>query len=759
MCLLGSLTAPRKMASLMLRSSLVFLLTTIVCANTTYPIGDVRNCPTVSPITGGPLFRMEVLPGLGFDNLRNLDMSQVVQYNYSQCKTTNDGRLLIPDDVITIPIQRSRLETYSNIFDHWDNYTSMTSTSINFEASIFSFIGGKFGSEYQHVKQHQVNDAAKTTRIQLRNTLYRVVLEPDAQLNPKFKNRLLDIAANIQSNNTIFASYLSELLVRDYGTHILRNVEAGAVISQIDSISSQFVADKDSDQTSVTASASANFMKKFSFGTSGGFSNGQTDDSDYVKNRYHSLVSSIGGPPIHLNMSLEEWEKGVLNSLVAIDRAGDPLYYVITSTTIPELPSPTLRELVDFVYAGVKMYYKVNTHHGCTNPESPNFNFEANLNDGSCTAPNTSYSFGGVYQECQVEEGYDYEDLCSKGAATLNPLTGNYSCPLGYTRQELHSGTVTHVAKKEVCDKVCHHSGFLGLGRSCQCLTAWVNVLSAAKYQAYWCVATGAIPQDSGFLFGGVYTSKTVNPVTRSMTCPSHFYPLHIGEDLEVCVSDQYSLAYEYSIPFGGFMSCKIGNPLSNSGGSSTLTSPRHCPKTYKQVLATVDEGCEINYCAKFISDYSPKPPKLPPFHSKSNLKMNITQSLVIQGPYGELWVRNIEGNWVRTDQNTVTGQEVLEHLSINDGGDTPTTPPLVDKNDKGGMSAAVSAAISSVLTFFVCTLVVLAVFGIYGVWKRKKSKYSNLPSSVTSRTYASINEGHDDSDTGRIIEPREDNA
>ena len=702
-----------------------------------YPFGDIRNCPTKSSLTGDPLYRMEVLPGLGFDNLRNYDMSQIVQYNYSLCKTTNDGRLLIPDDVIMVPIQRSRFETYSTIFHHWDNYTSMTSASVNFDASVYSLVSGKFGFEYQHVKEHQVNNEAKTTRTQLRNTLYKVTLEPDAPLNPRFKNRLLDISANIQNNYTEYASYLSELLVRDYGTHIIRNVEAGAIISQIDSISSQYVADQASDRTSITANASANFMGKFSFGISSGFSNGQITDDSYLTNRYHSQIMTIGGPSITENMTLNQWEAGVLNSLVAIDREGDPLHFIITSTTLPELPSPTLRELVDYVYTGGKMYYMANTHHGCTDPSSPNFDYEANLNDNSCTAPHTNFTFGGVFQTCQVEPGQDYENLCdgTKGAATLNPLTGNYTCPTGFEPIELHNGVITHVTKKKYCDEFCYHSGFLHLGRTCRCNTAWENVLSGASYQAYWCVATEPVAEDTGYLFGGIYDSKSVNPVTHSMTCPTHFIPLHIGQDLQVCVSDQYDLAYEYSIPFAGFFSCKVGNPLSTTADKPLSAAPMHCPKTYKQILATVDEGCEVRYCAKFKSNYAIHPPKLPPFHSKPGLKMNLTQAYVIQGPYGDIWVRTDQGYWERADNTTMTGKQVLQHLSV------------VDDSNKS-LSASVSATTSSVVTIIVCTLVFVAIFGIYGVWKRKK-RAAHLGGG--SQSYSAIDDSHEQGDQGNI--------
>ena len=430
---------------------LLFLVSRGEC-NVTYPIGDVRNCPTTQPTnSNAPLYRMEVLPGLGFDNLRNLDMNLVMEYNYSLCKVTNDGRFLIPDDVVVIPLQRSRINTYATFFDHWDNYTSMDSSSINAHFSLFSFINGKYSSEYQHVKQHQYNYQAKTTRVQIRYNLYKIILQPDSPLHHKFKNRLLDIAANLQSNNTLYATYLSDMIVRDYGTHVVRSVQAGAIAAQIDAISSDYVEDYEFDTSSIRASASANFFHKFSFGVSTTFSNSQTDDTKYVKNQKHSQVMTIGGPPFRSNMTLEEWEENIFDNLVAIDRTGDPLHYILTPASLPELPSPLYREVVDYIYSSIQRYYRINTHYGCTDASSSNFDYEANINDGSCSAPTTNYTFGGVYQTCQPdpEPRFHYEDLCAKGTAQKNPLTGDYSCPQGYNAIELHNGTVTHVSKKK----------------------------------------------------------------------------------------------------------------------------------------------------------------------------------------------------------------------------------------------------------------------------------------------------------------------
>lgn len=713
------------------------LLCLLVCrgeSELVYPVGDVRNCPQAPTQNSTvPLLRMEVLPGTGFDNLRNMDMSQVVQYNYSLCKTTNDGRYLLPDDVFVIPIQHSRVESYGVFYDHWDNFTSFTSTSINAEASVFSFIDGKFGFEYQHVKQHQVNNEAKTTSVQIKHILYKVKLQPDPQLHPTFKNRLLDIGANIQNNNTQLAYYLTELLVRDYGTHIVTSADAGALLAQVDSISSQYVEDSQGDTTGITASLSVNFMSKFSGGISSGFSSGINDDSKYISSRYHSQFLTYGGPPYRINMTLDKWEDGVPDALVAVDRSGDPLHYIITTDSLPELPTPTLFQVEELVYSTVMTYYRVNTHHGCTDPASKNFNFEANLNDGSCEAPKTNYSFGGVYQTCQESSPDEYEDLCQKGASQVNPLTGSFSCPSGYEAVELHSGVKTHTAMKTICNNVCHHCSLFGWGRCCQCVSAQISVLSSANYQAYWCVATGEVESNQGYLFGGVYTSKSINPVTRSMTCPNHFYPLFVGEDLAVCVSDEYEYAYAYSVPFGGFQSCLSGNPLAGS------SRPKRCPKTYKQVLATVDEGCEINYCAQIKSQYSVKPPVMPPFRSKPGIKLNVTQASIIKGPHGAIWLRNADSTWHKHPLD-VTGESMLQYLTPSS--EEPIAPDNGDsgnivsgKTDSGSLSAGASAGISVALTLLACTLIVV---GVYGALRRRRSHVTS------SLSYQEITEKDD---------------
>ena len=85
-----------------------------------------------------------------------------------------------------------------------------------------------------------------------------------------------------------------------------------------------------------------------------------------------------------------------------------------------------------------------------------------------------------------------------------------------------------------------------------------------ANMEAYWCAASGPVQQNSGYLFGGVYTDGTVNPVTNDKSCPDHYIALKFGTTTKmyVCISDDNELGFRYSVPFGGFFSCQAGNPL-----------------------------------------------------------------------------------------------------------------------------------------------------------------------------------------------------
>ena len=703
-----------------------------------YPIGDVRYCPTTSPIyPDQPLYRMEVLPGGGFDGLRNLDMGQVHYYNYSRCSVSNDGRYLLPDNIFLIPTMKSHVEAFAEFFDHWDNYTSTTSRTISVQAGYASIVSAKFSDEYLSVKSHQFNDQSKTTRVQLRHALFKVKIQPDSQLHPTFKSRLFEIAANVQNNNTKYAHYLAELLVRDYGTHYVTTMEAGAVLSQVDHIKSSYFSSSEETKRTVTASASANFFGKISFSSSFSDSTDTTDKQGFEDNRMSSEVFSWGGPPFQPNFTVSDWEKGVPAALVGIDRSGDPLQYVITPAVLPEMPESTIQEVADLVFKAIERYYKVNTRHGCTNPVSPNFDFQANVNDNSCKPRETNFTFGGIYQTCEYTN-LKTEDLCYYGpepVRQVNPLTGDTSCPSNYEKVLLHTGKYTHTVQKSVCHKSCswwHCHNNCGL----------VPFTSVVYYNAYWCVAMGEVSPQSGYLFGGYYTSTTANPFTGTKTCPRYFMPLHFGEDIQICVSNDYELGSSYAVPFAGFESCISGNPLAASASSRTIPSswPHACPYGYSQHLVAIDEGCEVNFCIKAgaFNQYTPLPPRLPPFRKHRNHNPNVTDTFIVIGNNGDMWYKNSDGVWVKEGNPISSGKDLYSVMESNLQPATNVSLSGLSSNptNSNSLSNGAVAAISVVSTISLCTLIVVVVFAGCSILRKKKLKKDQ-------DSYLTINEGN----------------
>ncbi|KAF5879839.1 macrophage-expressed 1 protein-like, partial [Clarias magur] len=159
---------------------------------------------------------LEVLPGGGWDNLRNLDMGRVMNLSYSQCQTTEDGIYLIPDETFVIPQKVSAVEMNSEIITSWLEQKSSTSWSINADASFGTVVNGKFSAEHKRMKTHQVKDNSVTARVQVRNHVYTVKAYPDFSLDARFARQAEEIADAIENNQTRQAAYLSEKMVLDY---------------------------------------------------------------------------------------------------------------------------------------------------------------------------------------------------------------------------------------------------------------------------------------------------------------------------------------------------------------------------------------------------------------------------------------------------------------------------------------------------------------------------------------------------------------
>ncbi|XP_055998642.1 macrophage-expressed gene 1 protein-like [Ostrea edulis] len=577
-------------------------------SSTSHPlvIGDIRECLTG---VGRDVSRFGVLPGVGWDNLRNKAGDMVVFFNYSQCRTTDDGKYLIPDNVFTVPVKTSQVEISGETFQHWSDYVSTTAFSINSEASLFYkgiHLSGSFSAEKETVKRNQVLGKSVTTRIQARYVRYSAKLQHGSQLSSVFRQQILNIANNIRRNLSTLAEYESQILIRDFGTHILSSVDAGAVVSQTDQVKSSFLRNLNKDTSRLLAAAGGSFRLIFRMSNELHTGTSKQFIDTYEGNRTHSVISTNGGPIFKpSNFSLNDWASEIRENLVAVDRGGFPIYEVINARNFPHTPVSVIYSTFEQVKNAVEEYYKFNTYRGCTDIDSPNFSYLANVDDGTCSYKVGNYSFGGVYQTC-TQTGQLNARICPS-LVQKNPLTGDFSCPDGFESVFLLNGKVSSSEVRRRCTSC----GFLWLDTCC----SNYYVYGSAQYNTYWCVGKSQSRSHLGFLFGGTYTSNVDNPLTQARECPLHFYPLAMSTDIKLCVSDDFELGFRYAVSFAGLFSCKSGNPLAimkedvsknNSNNMhSYLTSanselwPHACPTGYSNHLAALAESCEISYCVK----------------------------------------------------------------------------------------------------------------------------------------------------------------
>lgn len=635
---------------------------------------------------------LEVLPGGGWDNLRNVDMAPVLNLTYTHCRTTEDGQYIIPDETFTSALKQSSLDMNSEILDSWVNYQSSTATSINLELSLFSKINGKFSPEFQRMKTLQVKNQVITTRVQVRNLVYTTKINPTSALAWRFKRELMGISERLESNQTRMATYLAELLVLNYGTHVVTSVDAGAALIQEDYIKSSFLRDGQSSSSAITAAAGVTFQNIVNIRYQENLTWQDAFTKSYLSNRTNSRVQSLGGLPFYPGITLQGWQQGITNHLVAVDRTGLPLHFFINPDLLPELPGPLVKKLSKTVEGAVRRYYAFNTYPGCMDVSSPNFNFQANTDDGSCEGQMTNVSFGGVYQECTQLSGSEGVQLCQT-LEQKNPLTGTFSCPSGYSPIRLLAQTQEMGYNQLECRRKCTLAIF------CKTVCEDVFRVARAEFRAFWCAASGQVPSDSGLLFGGLFSEKSINPLTNSQSCPAGYFPLRLFESLKVCASQDYELGNRFAVPFGGFFSCAVGNPLVDPAIAKDLGAPslKKCPGGFSQHLAVISDGCQVSYCVKaglFTGGALP-PPRLPPYTRPPLMSQASTNTVMVTDP-------ETSSSWIKDSQT--------HRWRLGEPLELRRTMHVIHE-DSSGLTAGVAVGITVAVCTTLAVVVLLAVY------------------------------------------------
>lgn len=199
------------------------------------------------------------------------------------------------------------------------------------------------------------------------------------------------------------------------------------------------------------------------------------------------------------------------------------------------------------------------------------------------------------------------EDMCSD-ITTTNILTGDFTCPPGFQKAILNSGSKTTTERTE---RSC---GLFWL-ETCYDVTQYV---STADYNAFWCFSNEK-STEYNLLFGGLFTPYHANLWTQSTNCPPFYIKVTLLDYLTICVSQDIQLGSQNSLDFGGFFGCQEGNPFAvRPNYTSSYRYFQGCPHGFSQHLANIDDGCMISYCVKSNKITSLKLPQiqLPPYMS-----------------------------------------------------------------------------------------------------------------------------------------------
>lgn len=465
----------------------------------------------------------------------------------------------------------------------------------------------------------------------MRNHLYTVKAYPDFTLDARFARQAEEIADAIENNQTRQATYLSEKMVLDYGTHVITSVDAGATLVEEDYLKSSYVSDAQSSQSSVTSSAGVNFFNKVKFDIGSKESTETSTTLAYQGNITYSITLSHGGALFYPGITLQKWQESTVNNLIAIDRSGLPLHFFLNPLTFPDLPRPTVNKVALFVHKAIERYYKINTYPGCVKPDSKNFNFQANVDDASCEGPSTNLSFGGVYQQCTPLTS-DGNVICQE-LDVKNPATGSYTCQKSYYATLLRSEVQERPYNNYECHRRCHSCWLLF--KCCKDVCGNVYYVRRAKIDTYWCSTNKKAPEYSGYLFGGLFGPSLQNPLTKSKSCPPNFFALNfLSSGIMICQSNDYEAATRFSVPFGGFFSCQSTNLL--AGGES------HCPPQFSQHLVAISDGCQVLYCVQsgIFTGGDLLPIHLPPFTRAPVISMLATNTIAVMTEGERAWVR-----------------------------------------------------------------------------------------------------------------------
>ena len=113
----------------------------------------------------------------------------------------------------------------------------------------------------------------------------------------------------------------------------------------------------------------------------------------YDQNLTASDILAIGGPPLTEEISISNWQNGIMDNLAIIDRSGDPILFAITPANFPEIDGTILRDVSKIIQETAERYFDDNNIPGCVDVTDINLDFQANNPSNEPCGSNNSHSY------------------------------------------------------------------------------------------------------------------------------------------------------------------------------------------------------------------------------------------------------------------------------------------------------------------------------------------------------------------------------
>uniref|UniRef100_A0A7E4UXB2 Macrophage-expressed gene 1 protein n=1 Tax=Panagrellus redivivus TaxID=6233 RepID=A0A7E4UXB2_PANRE len=469
--------------------------------------------------------------GLGYDILTGESKMVIFGDYYNNCNVSADGKYILPDFFRAEKIFSGTVDKSTVIYNSLKEYTESSNSDKDGGANGGNkgfALSGTFSSSSQSTKTSMEKKDESMILFKAEILLYRLEGDLSGRFGRAFGERMKSVVNTMKRGLKRTTRYLIEEIYRDYGNHVILQADLGVKLERKVFISSSLVSASSEKASNFKMGVEASMKKEDRNGAGkGGFGSKKTESAlfEIYQVDRTDIVSVWGGPDYEKMFSNNLEDLMSTDNVVALSKNIVPLHSVmhigsLSALGVTESEVSALRMKFQNVYDEL---IERNTHRGCTDKEYYNFDFQANVDDKTCTASkckivNINFDCSMDQNECHVkrEEMLNQlsiqekmamermitvpsEDRYNKYLELENQLTNVTKCKGGKTSQNPDAKFFALASMNEF--KMCAKQGTIVHNE-----TGFYNKVCGEPVPAEWLKPP---------VFGGFYQKCELDPGTQ----------------------------------------------------------------------------------------------------------------------------------------------------------------------------------------------------------------------------------------------------